>query len=344
MIEHPPSITPRAAAASIASRRRWLRFAAALGALVLVGIAFLAVNPRTELGMDTDLRPLAGPEKSLRRIPMEVAYASPDAALVAFVDVRRVTESAFGRTLVSLPRLSEGRASLLAETGIDVSTDVDSLMVVAGRSSTRGRPLLIARGRFNPASRELLVQKRVAVAEEHANVRIVTHGDIAVAYAAPDLALIGPPAAVRSAIDIEATRSGIANHADVMRLMAARRHDAAWLVARATSFAERDSTRPSVGTSIQSTEWLVASGDVAGTLRGVVQAEAESDESARDLRSTTAGLITLGKLRWRSNVEIARALDSLNLSLDGKSVFLAFQLSAQLVEEVLVSSPPLPTR
>ena len=143
MIDRPGPTAPHAARGSTApSGRRWLPFAAALVVLVLVAIGFLTANLPTELGNGTDLRPHEGLEKSLRPIPTEVAYVSRDAALVAFVDVRRLTETAFGRSLASLPRVSELRASLLADTGIDVSADVNSLIIVASRpGSTRNRPL-----------------------------------------------------------------------------------------------------------------------------------------------------------------------------------------------------------
>ena len=320
----------------IKRRTRRLTYGVALGLLVVVGAVFLAVSLLTQVGRETSLGVPQGPEKPLRPLPQEIVYVARNAALVAFIDVRGVMESEFGRTLASSQHLADARARFLDEAGIDIYSELDSLIVVAFASGT-GRPLMLARGRLTSAPLERLVHQGMAVAWEHGGVRIFTHDDISVAYVTPDLALVGPPDSVRNAVDAEAAHNGIATDAEVMRLVASRRHDAAWLVARAASFSGRQ-TLPSVATPFQSIEWLSASGDVAQTLHGVVQARARSDNVASDLRRTIAGLIILGKLRWRRDPEIGRTLDSLRLSLDGKTIWLTFAVSGQFVEDLMALS------
>ena len=112
--------------------------------------------------------------------PAELAYVPPDAAIVAYADVKDVMSSQMRERLRSVMPAEEeakGREEFKAQTGIDLETDIDHIvaaMVPKSDGQSGWESGFVAfRGRFDAVRLEALAREHGATVENYQGKRVI---------------------------------------------------------------------------------------------------------------------------------------------------------------------------
>lgn len=270
----------------------------------------------------------------------ELAYIPEDAALVAFADVRRVMNSGLGRRILAMrpgSRLSDS-PDFLTRTGINIETDIDLVVAALPRSGApSGRPVVLARGRFDEARIERLLRERDGQVEDYKGARLLTMVEsdepFAVAFVEPGLAAFGPVAAVRRAIDTKSGEGGsVTGNSDMMALVRDIDAGDAWAAGRFEAMATARRLPQELAGRLPLITWFAAEGRIGAGIEGAVRAEASSDQAAVELRDTVRGFLALARLQMRQRAPLSALLDSLELGGEGRTVSIAFTVPPEAID------------
>lgn len=275
--------------------------------------------------------------------PSELAYVPEDTSVLAYADIRDVMDSELRRRLADLqPGASEGAERFRTETGIDLERDIDYLVAAASPPEPSAddmgmpAPLILARGRFDQVRIEGLIRDRGGVVEDYAGTRLFAQERLAVAFVEPDLAAIGPPAAVRRAIDTKASGVDVRGNSELMAIVADIDANDAWAVARFDSLSTA-SLPAEVTSQLPAIRWVSAAGVVGAGVEGQLRVEARDAAGAQNLREVIQGLLALVRMQAGQNAAIEAAVNSLQLGGDGATVSLSFSVPSELID-VLMSA------
>lgn len=266
----------------------------------------------------------------------EFAYVPRDVQFLAFANVRSVMDSELRRKLTELkPGVDNGADQLKQHTGIDVRTDIDSVLVtwLSTPGADDGPPLVIARGRFDDAQIESLITAQGGAAEDYKGKRLLVHEMFAVVFLEPGLAAIGSPASVRTAIDTQMSGNDVTGNDELMRLTGDINDGSLWAVARFDAL-----VRPlpvDVATQLPAISWFSAKGFIDSGVQGQLRVEARDEESARNLQDVVRGFVALARLQVNQQAGLAQVLDGLLLSGEGKTVTLSFSVPSELIVDAL---------
>ncbi|HEY6214984.1 MAG TPA: hypothetical protein VIW45_21975, partial [Vicinamibacterales bacterium] len=225
--------------------------------------------------------------------------------------------------------------------GIQFDKDVDVVLIASsGKGEAPARPeraLIIARGRFDAVRIEALMRDRGAQIEQYRGKRLVIvkdeQNDAALTFVEPGLVLFGPGAGVRGAIDAKAGAvPGISANGEFMALVNDVDDGTAWSVAKFDSISGRAPLPGGVVNQLPPINWLAASGRIDSGLHGLVRAEAQDEQSARDLRDVVQGFLSLARLQGSREPAYKGMLDSVMLNAQGKSVSLSFDLTPAVLD------------
>ena len=269
--------------------------------------------------------------------PDEIAYVPGDAQMVAYADVRQVMNSPFRDRFRQFDIDNGARPDgLEARTGINLERDVDAVLVAStGRNQVPApsdSALIIARGRFDTVRIEALMRERGAQIEQYRGKRLVVvkdeKNDAVLTFAEPGLVLFGPGDGVRGAIDTKAgAAQAISANGEFMALVNDVDDGTAWSVAKFDSISGRAPLPGGVVNQLPPINWLAASGRIDSGLHGLVRAEAQDEQSARDLRDVVQGFLSLARMQGSRDPAYKGMLDSVMLNAQGKSVSLSFDLT-----------------
>jgi hypothetical protein len=288
--------------------------------------------------------------------PAELAYLPQDAALIAYANVREVMDSDLRQKLLAIrpdsptpdnnnsdpdapdtPDAPDPDRNFEARTGISIERDVDTVVAAMTRSGENEHPLLVARGRFDEARIEGVVREQNGTVEDYRGVKLmIVPGDndtMGVAFPEAGLAVVGRAEAVRKAIDTKQGASpDITTNAEVMNHVASMDDANAWAVGRFDAMARQGRLPSQLAGQLPPINWFSARGRINGGVEGVIQAEANTDEAAADLREVVRGFMALARLNTRQSAEITALLNSLQLGGDGRTVTVSFTIPAEVVD------------
>lgn len=267
--------------------------------------------------------------------PAELAYIPADARAVAYANVREVMDSELRKKVMQFhPGSGTDADRFQQETGIDIQTDVDEVVLTLSGDATAQRPLLIARGRFNNTQIEGLARQHGSVVEDYKGRRFLAHpnAEVAIAFVEPGIVAVGTPAAVRRAIDAKDDGNNVRKNDDVMRLVRNVDDGNAWSVAQFEAITGGPQLPPEIASQLPPITWVSASGYVNGGVRGTVRVEARDDAAATDLREVLQGFIALARLQVGRRPEFADLLNSLQLGGTGNTVSLGFAVPSELID------------
>jgi hypothetical protein len=273
--------------------------------------------------------------------PDELAYVPQDARMVAYANIREIMSSQLRQKLRDLQTTSPDTSQrrFQDETGIDIENDIDYVFassVGAQSGAQEDRPLMLARGRFDAARIESLIQERGGVVEEYAGKRVLTQTDqqFSVAFVEPDLVAVGSPDAIHRAIDTMAGSANVKSNADVMRLVHDVDSGTAWAVARFDAIGSRWSG--ALPSQLPPINWVAMTGHIDGGVRGTMHAETRDEASAQNLQDVIRGMMALARLQVAQHAEFAAFVDSLELSGHEKTVTLGFSVPAEVVDSLFL--------
>jgi hypothetical protein len=277
--------------------------------------------------------------------PNELQYVPENAAVVAYANVRDVMNSNFRERFRQLEPQSADKDQFEQQTGLDIERDIDSVVAafIPQGTTTTEHPeksaVVLARGRFEAARLEALALEHGGSAQDYKGRRLLTHsgdsandGAMAVGFVEADLVALGSLDAVRQAIDAGIDNRNVMSNNDLMRLVAEMDNSNAWAVGRFDAIAREAQLPSEVQAQLPAVTWFSAAGHVNGGVSGVLKAEARDEAAAQNLRDVVRGFLAMARLQSGSRPGIQQMVDSLQLSGDGTTVALSFNLPSEFFD------------
>ena len=298
--------------------------------------------------------------------PVELGYVPRDASVIAFANVHDIMTSELRQKLRNaLPMQENGQEELQNQTGINLETDVDTVVACLSSdpsgTNMPGVGIVLARGRFDETKIEALMREHGAHVETYNGARLIVadpknvdqdipHGDYMVpphagsfslSFIEPGLAAIGSTKLIKSAIDLhkggnnpQTGLESVIGNDELMNLVRSLDNANAWAVGRFDALRTQSRLPANVLSQIPAITWFAVSGHVNGGLRGTLRAETRDDESANNLRDVVRGFLALAKLGSGAKPELQAMMQSLELGGTGKTVSLSFAVPAELFDVI----------
>jgi hypothetical protein len=298
--------------------------------------------------------------------PAELGYIPRDASVIAFANVNEIMNSELRQKLHrALPMQENGQQELQALTGINLETDIDTVVACMSPDAANGKPgagLVLARGRFDETKIEALMRehgahvetyngKRLVVADPNdfvekdgdpaSGVTIHNHSSISLSFMEPGLAAMGSTTLIKSAIDLHKAGNNpqtglesVTGNEELMNLVKSLDNSNAWAVGHFDALRAQAHLPANVLSQIPAITWFAVSAHINGGLRGTFRADARDDEAANNLRDVVRGFLALAKLGAGAKPELQTVMQSLELGGTGKTVSLSFVVPAELFDVI----------
>ena len=330
---------------------------------VLVGSGLIVA-----VGLCTGVVAVYGGGLSARRTargPAELAYVAPGTTAVAYADVRHIMNSQFRQHLRSTLPTGQEQDKFLAETGIDIEHDIDT--VLAGLSPlgfAGGGSVLFVRGRFDQAKIEGLATQHGATAETYKGKRLLlspvppvsevtpqpssltapTHAEHrggGIAFLEPGLVALGSPDAIRRAIDAAETENSVVSNATLMEAVGNVQNDSdAWIVGSPDVVAKSDQLPEMVRNQMASVEWFAFTAGIDDTVTCRLRAETRDAESGEQIRSAVNGALAVARMMSGKDARIDSLLNSIQTSGTGDAIDVSFTVPADVLARMRSGALP----
>jgi len=269
--------------------------------------------------------------------PAELAYVPADARVVAYVDVHQVMTSELRQKFRELHPDAGPNGTLQEQTGINLDTDVDHVVVGLLPGDESGHlPLMLARGRFNDTQIEGLIRQKGGRVEDYKGKRLLVLADgsqsAALTFAEPGLAIFGHVAAVRAAIDTRAASQNVTGNREIMALVRDVEDSNAWAVGKFDALTNGGRLPSNVVQQLPPINMFAASGHINGGVRATLRAEARDDAAAQSLREVVKGFVALARLQAGRNEQLTTLLNSVELAGDGRTVALTVTIPVGAID------------
>lgn len=276
--------------------------------------------------------------------PTELQYVPQDAAVVAYANVRDVMNSQFRQRFREMEPSSRDRDEFEQKTGVNIERDIDSVVAAflpgAGTAAERrsNAAVVLARGRFDVARLEALALEHGGSAGDYKGKRLLTHAEdgkdeqMALGFVEADLVALGGVAAVQRAIDAGADQRNVLSNNELMRLVAELDTTNAWAVGRFDELAKEASLPSEVRSQLPTLSWFSAAGNINGGVSGIFKAEARDEAAAQNLRDVARGFLAMARLQAGSRPGMQQMVDSLQLSGEGRTVALSFDIPSEFFD------------
>jgi hypothetical protein len=285
----------------------------------------------------------------------ELAYVPSDTAAIAYADVRHIMDSEFRQRVRSLIPAGEGKQQLLAETGIDVERDIDSVVAALGSADgSQQTPVVLVRGRFQPDRIEALARDHGATTEDYRGKRLVIEpasaepsalvagglkrGPGGLAFLEPDLLAFGSVARLKAAIDAHATNQSAASTGEIMKLVGGVSTSDAWVVGRFETLASDGRMASAMRDQLSALQWFSLSADVDQAILCRVHAEAKDDQSGEQIRAVVNGMLGAARMLTNQDPRVATALNSVQASGVGPDIDLSFSVPPEMIDLVAAAA------
>jgi hypothetical protein len=278
---------------------------------------------------------------------------------VAYAEVRQVMASELRqRVRQVVPDQDRGGAAFQSQTGINIETDIDHVVVgvlpASGGATAPSSGLVIAKGIFDEVRIEALMREHGAQVEQYKGKRLIVAKppvpvppsdanlppqvapqnppELALSFLKPGVVAIGTSSLIRRAVDLENGGDNVTTNEEVMGFV--RSLDASgdlWAVGRFDAL--RAAARLPVGVAqLPPITWFSAAGRINDGVTGVLKAEASTEEAAKSLRDVVQGFVALASLQAGSRPELKAAVQSLEISGTGKTIALSFSIPGRVVD------------
>src|SRR5262245_30314730 len=301
--------------------------------------------------------------------PAELNFIPRDASVIAFANVQEIMASELRQKLHrALPMQENGQQELQDQTGINLETDIDSIVACLSPDTAggtgRGAGMVLARGRFDETKIEALMREHGAHVETYSGKRMVVAdvadapqgdpndspdfsirhrhpADVSLSFIEPGLAAIGSTRMIKAAIDLHKAGNNpqtglesVTGNDELMNLVRSLDSSNAWAVGRFDALRSQSHLPDNVLSQIPAITWFAASAHTSGGLRGTLRADTRDDESANNLRDVVRGFLALAKMGAGAKPELQAVMQSLELSGTGKTVSLSFVVPAELFDVI----------
>jgi hypothetical protein len=296
--------------------------------------------------------------------PADLGFVPRNASVIAFANVHEIMTSELRQKMRrAIPIHENGQQELQDQTGINLETDIDTVVACIGPdvSTSQGAGMVLARGRFDETKIEALMREHGAHVETYNGSRLIVadpkdfaekdgttdatprhpRTSLSLSFMEPGLAAIGSTTLIKSAIDLhksgnnpQAGLESVTGNDELMNLVRSLDSANAWAVGRFDALRTQAHLPANVLSQIPAITWFAVSGHINGGLRGTLRAEARDDESANNLRDVVRGFLALARLGSNAKPELQSMMQSLELGGTGKTVSLSFAVPAELFDVI----------
>lgn len=289
------------------------------------------------------------------RGPAELSYVPSDTAAIAYADVRHIMDSEFRQRVRALIPAGEGKQQLLAQTGIDVERDIDSVVAALGGADGRQQtPIVLVRGRFQPDRIEALARDHGATSEDYRGKRLLMEPALAepaalvagggqpgpggLAFLESDLLGFGSVERLKAAIDASATNQSAASTGEIMKLVGGVSMSDAWVVGRFETLASDGRMAAPMREQLSALQWFSLSADVDQAIMCRVHAEAKDEQSGEQIRSVVNGMLSAARMLTNQDPRVSAALNSVQASGVGSDIDLSFSVPPDIIDLVATAA------
>jgi hypothetical protein len=89
-----------------------------------------------------------------------------------------------------------------------------------------------------------------------------------------------------------------------------------------------------VAKQLPAVKWFAVAGHINGGITGTLRAEANTEESAKNLRDVVNGFLALGRMQAQSDPKIAAMMHTVRLDGTGTTVQLSFDVPSELLDMI----------
>jgi hypothetical protein len=274
--------------------------------------------------------------------PSEFAYVPADATAVAYADVRHIMDSEFRQRLrAALPDdKAKAKDEFLAETGIDIERDIDTVVAGITSEAMNGRgPVILLRGRFDAARVEQAAVKHGATVEEYKGRRFLRapEGEAgeqpAIAFLEPGLVALGAIDRVKQSVDAAERGETITSNRELMKLITdVDRSSDAWVAGRLQNVPGHQGWPDAVKDQLGAVQWFALSAGVDRALTARLRAEARDAKAAEDLRGVVNGAISMARMMAGKDAKLSGMLDSIQATGSGTQMEVSFTVPPDVID------------
>jgi hypothetical protein len=269
----------------------------------------------------------------------EFSYVPSDATVLAYANVRHIMASEFRQRLRSVLPDTREKDRLLAETGIDIERDIET--VVAGFSPATGErptPVAILRGRFDATRIEKVAVSHGAAVEDYRGRRLLRApvGDgpresgersqqPAIAFLESNLVALGDLDAVKRAIDTAERRDTVRSNTELMAFVDdVAKSSHAWVAGRADAVGDHESFPEAIREPLGTIQWFALGAGIDRTVTGRLRAEARDPKAGEELRNMVNGALSMARMMAGKDARWSGLLDSVQATGTGSAMELSF--------------------
>jgi hypothetical protein len=274
----------------------------------------------------------------LRRsaVPAEFSYITSDVTAVAYADVRHIMDSEFRQRLRDHLPAGQEKERLLAETGIDLERDIDTVVAGFMPDAGPGGSVVLVRGRFDASKIESVATQHGATVEEYSGKRLLRSAGSAetpgIAFLEPNLLALGNIDAIRRAIDASRTQQTISSNAELMEAVNGVVNTGnAWVVGRPNAMLSAN-LPDQVKDQLASLQWFALSAGVDRGLNCRLRAEARDAASAEQMRAVVNGALALARLMDKD--KRLDAFDAVQATGRGAQIDLSFTVPPEVLDAI----------
>lgn len=256
----------------------------------------------------------------------DLRYLPADAGLVASVNVRALHQSPLHRAWASRHRSDRHPDAPLMRLGLRLETEVEALLVASAAVSGAGlRPdaLVLVRGPVDTGLLQVRLAAQGGHASDYKGIRVIRFGGgemapLTVALLSPGLLAVGRSDTVTLSID-GVDGVNLTSNESLMRAIGGVADGDVWAVGRVDA-----ATSDNRFASLPPLTWFAATARLSQGLEGSIRAEAREQKGADNIRDLLQGLVALARVQTERRPELAAAVNSLQLTMQGTVVTLSF--------------------
>jgi hypothetical protein len=271
----------------------------------------------------------------------EAKLVPPETQAMAGVDLAALKAAPIYQrhaSMLDIP-LMEGASGNI---GLDPRRDIKSLLV----SFTGDQTIAIASGSFSRASIQQKLLANGAHSSKYAEQTLLSSGTGAVSFPRDGVAVAGPAASVRSALEAQENKTRGVPSPLQSRLELLSANDQLWFVSNGPLPMQRLAGMSGIASALSSLAGFVNASAVGlhadSGLHLTANLSCVSEKGAQQVRDALRGMVGLARLTTKEgDLDLLRAYDTIQVSQEGKNVRVQADISPELSEKLLTRLPDL---